>query len=459
MRLLLLIVTPAGLLLAQGAPPQSAPAQNPPAEIAPRKVIQLSMKRAVEIALTPEGNTRVALALESVKQAHEQVREAKSAFLPDINGTVEEQSETVNLKTFGINFPAVPGIPFSIPSFVGPFSVFDARASAQQSVFSFSDIRKYQAAKVASAATNSDLQSTRDQVSDQVARAYLAALRADAALETARADVDLSNALLALAQRQKAAGTGTGIEVTRAEVQLANDQQRSIVAENDRRRAVLQLLRAMGLDLDIDAQLNDKLSYAEVNVATLEASLEQARKQRPELKAQQQRERVAQLHYGSITAERLPSAAAFGNYGDIGLAPDFSRATRDVGIQLKVPIFDGFRREARIAESASQYRQEKTRTHDLEQQIELDVRLALDSLRSAKAQVQVAGDGLTLAQNEVAQAQRRYQAGVSNSIEVTDAQTRLDRARDNQIAALYNYNLARIDLATATGTITEYVNQ
>ena len=37
--------------------------------------------------------------------------------------------------------------------------------------------------------------------------------------------------------------------------------------------------------------------------------------------------------------------------------------------------------------------------------------------------------------------------------------TRLDRARDNRIAALYDYNLARIDLATATGTITEYVNQ
>jgi outer membrane protein TolC len=126
---------------------------------------------------------------------------------------------------------------------------------------------------------------------------------------------------------------------------------------------------------------------------------------------------------------------------------------------VKVPVFDGFRRDARRAESLSQLRQEKTRTHDIEQQIELDVRLALDSFRSAKAQVQTAQDGLTLAQTEVAQAQRRYQAGVTNSIEVTDAQTRLDRARDNQIAALYNYNLARIDLATATGTITEYVNQ
>ena len=59
----------------------------------------------------------------------------------------------------------------------------------------------------------------------------------------------------------------------------------------------------------------------------------------------------------------------------------------------------------------------------------------------------------------MAQARRRYQAGVTNSIEVTDAQNRLARARDTRVAALYNYNLARLDLATATGSITEYVNQ
>jgi outer membrane protein len=438
-----LLVLPAVLALAQDPPSGT--------------VLQLSMKRAVEIALTPEGSTRVALALESVKQAQDQARLAKGAFLPTLDGQLQEQNETVNIKTFGFNF-ALP-LGFKIPTFIGPFSVFDARASAQQSVFSFSDIRKYQAAKLAAKATSTDLDTTRNQVSDQVARAYLATLRADAALATAQADVDLSNALLKLAQQQKDAGTGTGIEVTRAQVQLANDQQKFLVADNDRRRAALELLRAMGLNLDAGLALTDKLAYAAVDVATLEASLDQARKERTELKAQQQHEAVAKLNYDSVAAERLPSAGVFGNYGATGLAPDVARATRDVGVSVKVPVFDGFRRDARRAESLSQLRQEKTRTHDVEQQIELDVRLALDSLRSAKAQVQTAQDGLALAQTEVAQAQRRYQAGVTNSIEVTDAQTRLDRARDNQIAALYNYNLARIDLATATGTITEYVNQ
>ncbi len=77
------------------------------------------------------------------------------------------------------------------------------------------------------------------------------------------------------------------------------------------------------------------------------------------------------------------------------------------------------------------------RTSDLKEQIELDLRLALDELQSADDQVKVAQEGFSLARNELEQAERRYKAGVANSLEVTDAQTRLERARDNQTAALY----------------------
>jgi outer membrane protein TolC len=420
--------------------------------------LQLSLKRAVEIAVTPEGSARVALAQQSVKQAETHVTESRAAFLPTIDGSVQERNQTVNLQTFGINF-SLPLFGFSVPSLVGPFTVFDARASAEQSVFNYSDIKKYQAAKIALLATNADLETTKNQVSDQVSRGYAACLRAEASLASARANVELSNALERLANSQKNAGTGTGIEVTRAQVQLANDRQHLIVAENDRQRAVLELLRAMGLNLDVAVEFSDKLSYAPVNVADLEASLKTAKDDRAELKAQQRREDSAKMNYNAVSAERYPSVGVFGDYGPNGLQIDNARPTRQVGFNVKVPVFDGFRREARRSESFSQYKQETIRTRDLLQQIELEVRLALDSLRSAQAQVETARDGLTLSQNELAQAQRRYQAGVTNSIEVTDAQTRLIRAEDNQIAALYAYEVARIDLATATGTIGEFVNQ
>ncbi len=421
-----------------------------------QNTLPLSLKRAVEIALAPEGSLRVALAEESIKQVQTRVAQARAAFLPDIETSVGDQNQTTNLRSFGLNIQ-VPG--FSLPSLVGPYTVFDARATAQQSVFDFSSIRKYQSSKATVAATKADADTTRNQVSDTVARAYLACLRADAKLETERANVELSDALLKLAERQKTAGTGTGIEVTRAQVQLANDRQNMIVAENDRRKAALQLLRAMGLNLDAPIEFTDKLTYKPVEAGSMAAALEKARNERAELKAQAKREEIARLNYGSVKAERLPSVSAFGNYGTTGTGIDNAVPTRAYGISMKVPVFDGGRRDARRAESLSELRQEQIRTRDTKQQVELDVRLALDSIRSAASQVETAREGLGLAENELAQARRRYEGGVANSIEVTDAQTRLDRARDNQIAALYNYNLARLDLATATGSISEYLNQ
>jgi outer membrane protein len=255
------------------------------------------------------------------------------------------------------------------------------------------------------------------------------------------------------AENQKDAGTGTGIEITRARVQLANDQQRLLVASNARRSAHLRLLRSMDLSLSIELELTDRLGYAPVDAVTLERAKAQALAERPDLKAQQERESSTRLSANATKLERVPSVSFFGDYGTIGLGFDDAMPTRTVGVTLRVPIFDGGRRDYRRIEAASQYRAEIVRTKELKEQIELDVRLALDALHSAEEQVKVAREGLQLSENELAQARRRYDAGVAYSLEVTDAQTRLERARDNQTEALYNYNLARIDLEHAMGQV------
>jgi outer membrane protein TolC len=306
-------------------------------------------------------------------------------------------------------------------------------------------------------AARSDINGSAEQVAAQVARAYLAAVRADADVEAAQANVALSEAVLKQAENQKVAGTGTGIEITRARVQLANDRQRLLVAENARRAAGLQLLRGVGLRLDTELVLTDKLQYVPVDAVTMEQAKAQAMKERPDLEAQQEREATARLSASATKLERLPTVAAFGDYGSSGTGFDNSMPTRTIGIQVRVPLFDGGRRDARRAESASQYRAEKVKTNDLKEQIELDVRLALDALRSAEEQVKVSKEGLELAENELAQARRRYEAGVAIGVEVTDAQSRLERARDNQTAALYNYNVGRIDLAQAMGAVRKSV--
>lgn len=448
-RLLLMLVIPA--IWAQLPAPPTQPGAPLP----------LSLKRAVEIALAPDGNTRVQLAAESIRTAEARSGQARAALFPNVDGSASYQSFTRNLAAFGISLPSLPPPfdAFRIPTFVGPVDVYDTRFNATQTVFDFSTIRRYQASKVAIRAAKAEAQGTRDQVADQVARAYLAAIRAEAVVETATANVRLSEELVRLATNQKSAGTGTGIEVTRANSQLANDRQRLEVARNDLDLARLSLLRLLGLQLDGPIELIDKMPYTPAEPPPADLAVKQALDTRSELRAQTDRELGARLSYSATKWERLPSLAATGDYGVIGASTDQMLPTRTVALSLRIPIFDGGRRDARREEAASQYRQEQIRTRDARQQVELEVRQALHSLASARAQVAAAQEGLRLADQELEQARRRYEAGVTTSIEVTDAQARLQRARENQVNALFNYNLGRISLSSATGTIQDFVNQ
>ena len=429
-------------------------AADPPAgQLEQRGVLPLSLKRAVALALAPEGNTNVRLAGEALKQSQSRADEARGALLPNLDGAFAYQDRDVNLQAQGFSAIHLPFPGFAFPTLVGPFTTMDARVSATQNVLDLSSLRRYQAAKTGVSASRGDVEATGEQVAAQVALAYLAAVKADADVESATSNVTLSEALLTQANNEKAAGTGTGIEITRARVQLANDRQHLLEAENAKRAAHFRLLRAMNMRLDTQVELTDRLSDTPVDALTLADAQKQALEIRPDYKAQLDRERSAQFSANATRLERLPSLAAFGDYGASGSGMLNNLPTRTVGISIHVPIFDGGRRDARREESASQYRAEQARTTDLKEQIGLDVRLALDALASAQDEVTVSKEGLDLSENELAQARRRYEAGVTNSIEVTDAQTRLERARDNQTAALYQYNVARIQLAQAMGKV------
>ncbi len=178
-----------------------------------------------------------------------------------------------------------------------------------QTVFDFSAIRRYQASKVAVEATKADNEGTHDQVTDQVARAYLAGLqRRKPRSKPQHANVDLSEALLRLAQQQKEAGTGTGIEITRAEVQLANDRQALLVAENDVDRTRLQLLKVIGLKLDNPVELTDQLQPTSPWTASTPRRRSPPRTSiAPSCARSERREENARLNFSATKFERLPS--------------------------------------------------------------------------------------------------------------------------------------------------------
>jgi len=435
------------------------------------------LKRAVEIATSPEGNTYIQLSDESVKQAKYRSQEARSALLPDIEAQASETTAMKSLSALGLDLATsqdllaaeagltgpigqtekdlLNSIVKDIPRVVGPFNSVDVRAKVTQSVFDFSSIRRYQASRAAVRAAAGDRSNTDDSISATVAKAYLNALRTDADVEAYQANVAMAEAVLKQSENQKAAGTGTGIDVTRAKVQLSNEKQRLLAGQNERTKAHLQLLRVMGLNLATEMELTDKLSYEPTEAISVEQAKSEALKNRPDIKAQAEHEAAARLSAEAVKLERLPSLYAYADYGTTGAngAIVSLLPTRDYGLALRVPIFDGGRRDARRAEFASQFRQERTRTNDLHEQMELDVRTALDSLHNAEEQFKVAEEGLTLSDSELTQARRRFEAGFASNLEVTDAQTKLARARDNRIDALFAYNVARIDLGRAMGNV------
>lgn len=411
----------------------------------------LSLDKAVEIALAPKGAVRRQLAAELIRQSEAQRQIALSAVLPNVDGSWTMNSFTRNLAAFGLSTSPQPGIPFSIPRFVGPVETYDWRATAGWNLLDWAAWQRYRASRARVAAVSADEMVVRNQTTATVIRAYTAAQRARQMVETAESNIALARRIVQLALNQKEAGMATGLDVTRAEAQLAQENSRLIYAQQELDRTRLELLRVMNLGLDTTLELTDPLSYSPVETPPLIEALAAAQRARPELKAQAAREQAGQLNSSAARLARLPSVQGFGEYGTIGTSAGSGLPTRVVGIRVNIPLWDGGRRDAQRAEAASLLRQEAIRGRDIRQQVELEVRSSIDTLRTADAQVRAASEVAALAEKEVEQAERRFREGVATSVEIADAQARLSRAREAKVTAIYQHRAARAELSLAIG--------
>lgn len=410
----------------------------------------ITLREAIETALSENGSARLGIAKQLAEQARARDRQARAALLPNVDGSVSQSSQTRNLQAMGIDL-AVPLPGFTAPRFVGPFEVFDARISATQSLLQVGSIQRYRAAKEATKAADAEEAYLREAVVSQVAKAYFAVQAAEAQYASAQATLQLAKDLETLAQQQKDAGTGIALEVTRARVQRSRAEQTLIRREADRNAACLHLLRAVGDPMSETALRTENMHPPLDAPPSLDGSLARAFGERDDLSAQKHRQAAAQLSYSANKWDRAPSVIAFGDYGASGNRPGNALATRAVGVSAQIPLFDGGRRDARRAEASAKQREEEFRTRDLRQQVELEIRLALDALGSTRSQADVATLAAGQAELELEQARRRYAAGVSSSLEITRALTTVEEARAAKIEALYRYHLARADFALASG--------
>ncbi len=420
-------------------------------ELGAQAPLRLSFAEAVRRAAGEAP--AVEFATVRTREADARVRQARAALLPSLSASGGWLNRTFNSKSLGISFPTIPGqAPF--PELVGPFDNYDARLRATQTLFDWASVTRVRAAGAAADGTRAEQGQAVEGAAQAAAVAYLRAARAGAVVAARLADSNLATELVSLAEAQQAAGVSAAIDVTRARTQLVAAQGLLIVARNQLDRARIDLSRTLGLDPATPLELTDTLA-ATLGAADVPAARDSgvtaALANRPDLGAELARAAAARQTRAAIKAERLPRLDVAADYGANGLTVPRAISTRQIGVQLTVPLWDGFRREARISEQEAVVRESQVRERDLRQQIAADVDGALLDRGSAAAQQAIAGERLRLAQDELDQARERFRAGVAGNIEVIDAQSNLIRARDTDIDARFAAASARVALARAVG--------
>ncbi len=405
--------------------------------------LKLTLRDAVQVAL--KQNPRVILANLGVAQSEQERNIARSALLPQVSARAGETVNRANLEAaFGLRIPG-----FS--QHIGPYRYEQVGAGFTAEVLDLTLWRRYRASQAGIDTSRAQETTAREGSVMLVVSQYLGSQRAAADVEAARSRVDLAQALYDQAADLQNNGVGTGIDTLRSNVQLQNEKQRLIVARTQLETSLYGLARLLNIEPKQRVELADPAIFFDTPEVNVDQTLERAWQARPELRQILAQQQKAQLELRAASDSRLPKVTVGGFWAEQGLNGSTAIPVYSYQANLEVPIFTGGRIEAERAKAAIAIRQLKQQEQEVRNRIELDVETAIVRLGSARSEVDVAKLGIELARQEVEQSRDRFQAGVTNNVEVIQAQDGLARAGDNQIAALYRYNQARADVAYSVG--------
>jgi outer membrane protein TolC len=420
----------------QGSVPQGSATATP---------LPLSLAGAIEHGL--HANLSLLTSEESSVEVRTQRVRALSALLPNVTGQVGETVQQINLQAVGLLF-SIPGV----SNIVGPYSYQSALANANLPIFNYENINKFRAARESSKAAVLSVKNARDLVVQGVANAYLQIIADSAHIVATQAEIDADEAVSTNAVRRHDAGTAVGIDVLRSQVELKRRQQTLLAQKNQFEIDKLVLARIIGLPTGQDFNLTDPSLSVPLGTMALPDALAKAYQNRPDFQAAKAQVIAARLSLSASKAERYPTLQVQSYYGAEGLHMfSQSHGVFQVAGSINFNVFDGGRIRADVDESNSELRNRQNELDNLRGQIDFDVRSALLNLQSAADQVEVAKANVELAGTTQKQSRDRFSAGVTNTVEVVQAQQAVAEANDSLIAAQFQYNLAKVALARAEG--------
>jgi outer membrane protein TolC len=404
--------------------------------------IMLSLQESIDLGL--KNNLGLLTRDNSSRAARAERLRALSVLLPGVTGSISETAEQINLATFGFRFGGFPAV-------IGPFGYTDARASATATLFDWSARQTLKSESKNVRASDLSVQDARDLVVQAVSSAYLQIIASAARAEATQAQVATAQALYERARDQHQAGVSPAIDELRAQVELKTQQQVLLAQQNQLAKDRLALARAIGLPAGQVFEITDAAPYAQLEGLTPEDMLRRAYESRADYQSSKAQLEAAEAVRRAAVAQRYPTLELAANYGDIGVNLAHSHGTFGVTGSLKFNIFDGGRIRADVDQADIVIKQRREELSDLQGRIDFEVRTALLDLRSAADQVEVARSNLDLATLALTQARDRFAAGVTDNIEVVQAQESMANAQQSLISSTYAHNLAKVSLARAVG--------
>ncbi len=409
------------------------------------ETVKLTLEDAVRTAL--KQNPRVQIAVLDQATAAQNTAISKSALLPQVSLALSDVVRRGSVEA-NVGFPIA-----GVPGHVGPFQVVNAGPVGSMPVFDLTLLNRWRAAKEMQKTAGYQQLSVREQMTALVVGQYLAALRQDAAVQAAKSRVELAEALYRQAGNLQKAGVGTGLDTLRANQRMQAEKQNLIVQQTQSKVTLLNLARLLALPETAEVELADAQSFFSSGEAPALADSEVgvALTTRPEMKVLQSRKAALALEENAARKERLPKVRFDGNWGQQGTSYSNLIPAYQLGGTVSVPVFTGGRIEAEIAKAKIEIEKVDREIADTRNQIIYEVKAAGEQLAAARDEVALAEVTVKLAREEVSQSRDRFEAGVTNNIEVVTAQDTLARANESQIQALYRVSVARADLARALG--------
>ena len=405
--------------------------------------VALSLEEAVALGL--KQNLGGILATDVTADARGQRWQALSALLPNVTTDTGFGVHQINVRAaFGLSIRGEPSI-------IGPFGYFDSRAYLRQSVFDRTSIERARASQAKLESAELGFKDAREIIVLVVVSNYLLVIADESEVEAATSELDTAKALFQQASDQKTAGLASAVDVLRSQVELQSREQKLIVAQNDLAKQKLVLARAVGLPAGQKFEITTQVSYHELTPSSLDQAIQSAYTARADFQSQMKEVRWAELERKAASAQRYPSLGVEADYGLSGVNPGSAHGTVDAAATVSIPIFQGGRVHGDILRADASLTSERQRLEDLRARIDEEVRDAYLDLDAAGQEVTVEKSAVGLATRNLEQSRDRFTSGVTDNIEVVQAQDALAIANDAYIASLYTYNLAKISLARSTG--------